>query len=70
MHELIIDRTVLLMAEDERKLNSIVRPLTEGTGDWMPWSDDFDAQIRRLSAGDRDGYYQDVSGSVKDLATI
>ena len=66
----VTNRTVLLMAEDERNLNTIVRPLDEGGwGLDAVWSDDFHHQIRRLSAGDRDGYYQDFSGSVTDLAT-
>jgi maltooligosyltrehalose trehalohydrolase len=70
VRESINDRSVLLMAEDERNLNTIVLPLDEGGwGLNAVWSDDFHHQIRRLSAGDRDGYYQDFSGSIADLAT-
>jgi maltooligosyltrehalose trehalohydrolase len=70
VRESINDRSVLLIAEDERNLNTIVRPFDEsGWGVDAVWSDDFHHQIRRLSAGDRDGYYQDFSGSVADLAT-
>jgi maltooligosyltrehalose trehalohydrolase len=70
VRESITNRTVLLMAEDERNLSTIVRPLDEGGwGLDAVWSDDFHHQIRRLSAGDRDGYYQDFSGSIEDLAT-
>jgi maltooligosyltrehalose trehalohydrolase len=32
------------------------------------WADDFHHQVRRLAAGDRDGYYADFSGSLADLA--
>jgi maltooligosyltrehalose trehalohydrolase len=69
VRESINDRSVLLMAEDERNLNTIVLPFDEGGwGLDAVWSDDFHHQIRRLSAGDRDGYYQDFSGSIQDLA--
>jgi malto-oligosyltrehalose trehalohydrolase len=70
VRESISDRSVLLFAEDERNLNAIVRPFDQGGwGLDAVWSDDFHHQIRRLSAGDRDGYYQDLSGSTVDLAT-
>jgi maltooligosyltrehalose trehalohydrolase len=70
VRESITDRPVLLISEDERNLNTIVTPLDEGGwGLDAVWSDDFHHQIRRLAAGDRDGYYQDFSGSVEDLAT-
>jgi len=67
--EVIRDRTLLLMAEDERNLDTAIRPASEGGwGLDAVWSDDFHHQVRRLTAGDRDGYYQDFSGSVADLA--
>lgn len=70
VRESITGRAVLMMAEDERNLNTIVRPFDKGGwGLDAVWSDDFHHQIRRLSAGDRDGYYQDFSGSIEDLAT-
>ena len=70
VRESINNRAVLLIAEDERNLKTIVLPFDEsGWGLDAVWSDDFHHQIRRLSAGDRDGYYQDFSGSVADLAT-
>ena len=70
VRESITDRAVLVMAEDERNLNTIVLPFDRGGwGLDAVWSDDFHHQIRRLSAGDRDGYYQDFSGSIDDLAT-
>jgi maltooligosyltrehalose trehalohydrolase len=63
-------RSVLLVAEDERNLAAIVR--RKGKGDWgldAVWADDFHHHVRRGSAGDRNGYYQDYSGSIADLAT-
>ncbi|HZL92797.1 MAG TPA: DUF3459 domain-containing protein, partial [Vicinamibacterales bacterium] len=63
------DRQVLLIAEDERNLATIVRPLTEdGWGLDAVWADDFHHQARRLAAGDRDGYYEDFTGTMADLA--
>jgi len=62
-------REVLLIAEDERNLATIVRsPAEGGWGLDAVWADDFHHQVRVLTAGDRDGYYQDYSGSMADLA--
>ena len=33
------------------------------------WADDFHHHIRRRAAGDRDGYYQDYSGTIADIAS-
>ena len=66
----ILDRTVLLIAQDDRNLAVIVRPAEDdGWGLDAVWADDFHHHIRRLSAGDRDGYYEDFSGAVADIAT-
>ncbi|MGQ0734269.1 MAG: malto-oligosyltrehalose trehalohydrolase [Acidobacteriota bacterium] len=63
------DRTTLLIAEDERNVAVIVRPLAhDGWGFDAVWADDFHHQLRRLSAGDSDGYFQDYSGSTSDIA--
>ena len=64
------ERTLLLIAEDERNHAAIVRH--PGEGGWgldAVWADDFHHQVRRLAAGDRDGYYEDFTGSVADLAS-
>ena len=62
------DRSVLLIAEDDRNLPSIVRsPAEGGWGLDAVWADDFHHHLRRLSAGDRDGYYEDYSGVVADI---
>jgi len=66
----VTDRTVLLIAEDDRNLATIIKPPADGGwGLDAVWADDFHHQVRRLSAGDSDGYYQDYSGSIADLAT-
>lgn len=69
VRESVTDRTVLLVAEDERNLATIVR--RPGEGGWgldAVWADDFHHHVRRRAAGDSDGYYQDYSGSIADLA--
>ena len=64
------ERTVLLIAEDDRNLARLVRPETEGgMGLDAVWADDFHHQVRRLLAGDGDGYFGDFSGTVRDVAT-
>lgn len=62
-------RHVLLIAEDHRNLSKMVEP--EANGGWgldAVWADDFHHQMRRLLAGDSDGYYRDYSGTSTDLA--
>jgi maltooligosyltrehalose trehalohydrolase len=64
------NRTTLLIAEDDRNLATIVR--RQGEGGWgldAVWADDFHHHIRRHAAGDRDGYYEDYSGTTGDIAT-
>jgi maltooligosyltrehalose trehalohydrolase len=69
VRESVTGRTVLLVAEDERNLATIVRhPQEDGWGLDAVWADDFHHHVRCRSAGDRDGYYQDYSGSMADLA--
>jgi maltooligosyltrehalose trehalohydrolase len=63
-------RRIWLVAEDERNLSAIVRP--DGDGGWgfdAVWADDFHHQARVATAGDRDGYFLDFSGSAADIAT-
>jgi maltooligosyltrehalose trehalohydrolase len=62
-------RTTLLVAEDDRNLASIVRPVDQGGwGLDAVWADDFHHHARRIVAGDHDGYYQDASDDARDLA--
>jgi maltooligosyltrehalose trehalohydrolase len=70
VRESVSDRSVLIVAEDKRNMATIVRP--PANGGWgldAVWADDFHHQVRRRSAGDRDGYYQDYTGSIADIAT-
>ena len=63
-------RQLLLIAEDERNLATIVRaPEDGGWGLDAVWADDFHHQVRRMAAGDRDGYFEDYRGTTDDLAT-
>jgi maltooligosyltrehalose trehalohydrolase len=65
----ITDRAVYLIAEDHRNLAKMVQPF--GQGGWGldgVWADDFHHQMRRLLAGDHEGYYADFAGSTPDLA--
>ena len=63
------DRSALLIAEDIRNLNVMLRPASEGGwGLDGVWSDDFHHQLRRSLVGDRHGYYADFSGTVEDIA--
>ena len=66
----VTERTILLVAEDDRNLAAIVRP--PGEGGWgldAVWADDFHHQVHRGATGERDGYYRDYSGALADLAT-
>ncbi len=63
------DGRVLLVAEDDRNLARIVRPVgDDGWGLDGVWADDFHHLVRRITAGDSDGYYQDFAADVSDLA--
>ncbi len=63
------DRRVLLIAEDHRNLADMVRPTAEGgLGMDAVWADGFHHQMRRLLAGDSEGYFGDYTGSPEDLA--
>ncbi len=62
-------RQVHVMAEDHRNLAAMVARVNDfGWGLDAVWADDFHHQMRRLLAGDREGYYGDFSGTVSDLA--
>jgi maltooligosyltrehalose trehalohydrolase len=69
VHGTVRGRHVHVTAEDDRNLATIVTPA--GEGGWgldAVWADDFHHQMRRLLAGDDDGYYRDFSGTTADLA--
>lgn len=63
------ERTVLLIAEDDRNQAQLILPYGQGGyGLDGVWADDFHHQMRRLLAGDNEGYFQDFSGTAQDLA--
>lgn len=65
-----VARPVILIAEDHRNLDTIVRsPEAGGWGFDAVWSDDVHHQVRVLLTGDRDGYFADFTGTTHDLAT-
>lgn len=63
------ERTVLLIAEDDRNQAQLILPTDRGGyGLDGVWADDFHHHLRRLLAGDDEGYFQDFSGDIEDLA--
>ena len=59
-----------LIAEDERNDARVLRE--PGAGGWGldgVWADDLHHQLRRLTAGDRDGYFVHYEGSTDAIAT-
>lgn len=66
-----LNKRLLFIAEDERKLAKIVLPGSQGGwGLDGVWSDDFHHCLRRLLAGDREGYFGAFAGTVEELAGI
>ena len=64
------DRNLILIAEDHRNLDEIIRPTTQGGWDFDGvWADDFHHQMRRYLTGDSDGVFQDFRGTLPDIAT-
>lgn len=64
------DRDVLVIAEDGRNWAHMVKPEPEGWGLDGLWSDDFHHSLRRLLAGDSDGYFRHLLGTTAELAAI
>lgn len=59
----------LLIAEDNRNLDTLVRPVHEGGfGLHGLWSDDFHHLVRRYVAGDQHGYFVDYPTSTQAIA--
>lgn len=70
VHGAFSGKSLLVIAEDHRNLAHLVT--SEAEGGWgldALWADDFHHQMRRMLAGDREGYYCDYSGTAEDLAT-
>ncbi|RUL85936.1 malto-oligosyltrehalose trehalohydrolase [Tautonia sociabilis] len=69
VRESVADREVLVIAEDHRNLAQMIRP--EGQGGWgldAVWADDFHHIVRVALTGENEGYYQDFTGSMAELA--
>lgn len=64
-----VPREVVVIAEDERNERRLLLPVSEGgMGMDGVWADDAHHVLRRLTAGDRDGYYAAYDGSARELA--
>jgi maltooligosyltrehalose trehalohydrolase len=65
----LVGRPVLMMAEDHRNLRTLVEaPSAGGWGLDAVWADDFHHVVRRLTAGDDEGYFADFAGTPQELA--
>ncbi len=70
VHASVTGRQVLVVAEDHRNLAVLFKPA--GEGGWnldAVWADDFHHEMRRLLAGDHEGYFRDYQGTPADVAT-
>ncbi len=66
LHDL--DRPRIVVAEDERNERRLVLPPREGGfGLDAVWADDLHHQVRRLAAGDSEGYFAAFGGTVADV---
>ncbi len=64
-------RHVPVIAEDGRNWSHIVKPREQGGwGLDAVWADDFHHSLRRLLAGDSDGYFRNLRGTAAELAAI
>lgn len=71
VHATFPERKIVLIAEDNQNLNTMLRPREEGGwGLDGVWADDFHHEMRRIMAGDNESYFRDFRGRVDDLATI
>lgn len=65
-HEL--DRSIFIIAEDERNERKLILPPEQGGhGFDAVWSDDFHHHLRHRLAGDSDGYYRDFDGTTTSI---
>jgi maltooligosyltrehalose trehalohydrolase len=61
-------RPIVVIAEDERNLVTLVDDPPRGYGLDGVWADDFHHHIRRALAGDSEGYFGDFTGVARDIA--
>ncbi|HEY0778087.1 MAG TPA: malto-oligosyltrehalose trehalohydrolase [Gemmatirosa sp.] len=63
-----LERPRLVIAEDERNERRLVLPPDQGGyGLDGVWADDFHHQVRRLAAGDSEGYFAAFGGTIDDV---
>lgn len=64
-----LGRRILVIAEDERNLSTLIQPRSAGGfGMDAVWADDLHHQVRRALTGESDGYYADYTGTAEDIA--
>ncbi|MBI2391594.1 MAG: malto-oligosyltrehalose trehalohydrolase [Deltaproteobacteria bacterium] len=65
------DRHVVVIAEDERNEARLVTPRSEGgLGLSAVWADDFHHEVRRILAGDHEGWFEDFRGDLDELVEL
>ena len=72
MHNSLLDakRPVLLIAEDDRNLARLATPRNKGGfGLDAIWADDLHHEIHCCLTGQKDGYFEDFSGTISDIGT-
>jgi maltooligosyltrehalose trehalohydrolase len=63
-----LERPRLVIAEDERNERRLLLPVEDGgVGLDAVWADDLHHQLRRLAAGDTEGYFAAYDGTVADV---
>jgi maltooligosyltrehalose trehalohydrolase len=64
------DRSIFVVAEDERREISRMRPVERG-GEGLDsvWADDFHHEVRVLLTNAHENYYSNYSGTTKEIAT-
>jgi maltooligosyltrehalose trehalohydrolase len=71
VHESARDRSIVMIAEDDRRMLAIVEPSARGGfGLDAVWADDFHHEMRRLTAGDHEGYFAKYSGTTDGVAAM
>jgi maltooligosyltrehalose trehalohydrolase len=64
-----LERPRIVIAEDERNEARLITPASEGGyGLDAVWADDLHHQLRRLTAGDHEAYFQRYGGTMRDVA--
>ena len=63
------DKSIVIIAENDSNDVKLIRPQDKGGyGLDAVWADDFHHAVRVLLTGDREGYYEDYSGTMNEVA--